>query len=106
VHDAQGLTHQGILQHFEQHYHGRFHYLPIVTREKVRQIYSERITLGIETGEIERLVQIPLTVESSQVMLCGNPSMIKEITHILQQRGLTINRHKTPGNITLENYWK
>lgn len=106
VHDTSGLTHQSILQHFEQQYHKRFQYVPIVTREKVRQIYSDRITQGLLNGELERLVASKLTPDTSHVMMCGNPSMIKEATHILQERGLTMNRHKTPGHITLENYWK
>lgn len=106
VHAVENLTHQSLLQEIEQRYQGRFHYLPVVTREKVRQIYDERITQGLLNGELERLVQLPLTPESSQVMLCGNPAMIKEATQILLERGLMLNRHKTPGHITIENYWK
>lgn len=106
VHNQESLTHQDVLEKVQERYHDRFHYMPIVTRDKTRQIYGERITVGLQSGEIERLVQLPLTAENSHVMLCGNPAMLKECTEILKARGLTLNRHRTPGHITLENYWK
>lgn len=106
VHTQAALTHQDLLQQFQEQYHGQFHYLPIVTRDKMRHLYGDRITKGIVSGDIERLVQLPLLPAKAQVMLCGNPSMVKEVTALLTERDFTLNRHKTPGHITLENYWK
>jgi len=41
----------------------------------------------------------------SQVMLCGNPDMLKDTTAALLERGLRKNRRRTPGQITVESFW-
>lgn len=42
---------------------------------------------------------------SAQVMLCGNPDMIKESRAALAELGLAKNTRRKPGNVTSENYW-
>lgn len=70
----------------------RFQFIPIVTREKVANTLHHRIPRLIEDGQLE-------LASDSQVMLCGNPSMVKEVTHVLTSKGLL-------GQITVESYWK
>jgi ferredoxin/flavodoxin---NADP+ reductase len=106
VHYPQGLTHQAVIAHFEEHYHERFCYLPIVTREKLGHVVSSRVTTLFENGELERIVEQQLVQEHAQVMLCGNPAMVQEMSHLLQSRGLMPNRPRAKGHITVESYWK
>jgi ferredoxin--NADP+ reductase len=41
----------------------------------------------------------------AQVMICGNPDMVRDTTAVLEARGLKKNRRKDPGHITVEAYW-
>lgn len=106
VHVAQSLTHQTLIQQFQQQYHQQFFYLPIVTREKLGHIVSERITHLYETKELERITALSISAMSSQFMLCGNPAMIHDMVALLESDGLMLNRPRQKGNITLESYWK
>jgi ferredoxin--NADP+ reductase len=38
-------------------------------------------------------------------MLCGNPDMVKDSVEVLKNQDFTKNRRRTPGHITIENYW-
>ena len=42
---------------------------------------------------------------TSQVMLCGNPDMVRDVTATLVERGMKKHRRRNPGQITVENYW-
>lgn len=64
-----------------------------------------RITTLLDNGELEKHAELPLTVDSSRIMLCGNPSMIEEMRAILHQRGMRPCRRTTPGQFVTENYW-
>jgi ferredoxin--NADP+ reductase len=64
-----------------------------------------RITTLLKSGELEQAVGIPMTLESSRVMLCGNPEMIEETRRILHERGMRPCRRLTPGQFVTENYW-
>lgn len=64
-----------------------------------------RITTLLENGELERAAGLPISVESSRIMLCGNPSMIEETRALLHQRGLRPVRRTLPGHFVTENYW-
>jgi ferredoxin--NADP+ reductase len=46
-----------------------------------------------------------MTATDSQVMLCGNPAMVREVVDTLASRGMKKHRRRTPGQITVENYW-
>ncbi|MDQ9170562.1 ferredoxin--NADP reductase [Oxalobacteraceae bacterium R-40] len=64
-----------------------------------------RITTLLNNGELEKHVGLPITIESSRIMLCGNPSMIEETRAILHHRGLRPCRRAMPGQFVTENYW-
>ena len=65
----------------------------------------ERITTLLESGQLEKSAGTPVTVESSRVMLCGNPEMIEDTRRILHQRGMRPCRRVLPGQFVTENYW-
>lgn len=83
----------------------RLIYLPMVSREKVPGTLSGRIPQAIADGLLEAQAGLRLDASSSQVMLCGNPDMLRDTTAALEARGFKKNKRKDPGQITLESYW-
>lgn len=76
-----------------------------VSREAVPGAYHGRITQAFRDGALERLGDAPLTPETSHVMLCGNPEMVKEMQSLLEERGMKRHNRRQPGHVTLERYW-
>lgn len=83
----------------------RFCYIPLVSREAADYALSGRIPLAIADGRLEARAHLALDPAQSHVMLCGNPAMIEESVAVLKSRGLTKNRRKAPGQISVESYW-
>jgi ferredoxin--NADP+ reductase len=54
---------------------------------------------------LEAAVGVPLDLERSRVMICGNPEMVDETRALLKARGMTVSRNAKPGQIAVENYW-
>jgi ferredoxin/flavodoxin---NADP+ reductase len=86
--------------------HGpRFLYVPIVSREDAPNALRGRIPALLTDGQLEGAAGLELAPTGSQVMLCGNPDMLKDTTTALVERGLRKNRRRTPGQITVESFW-
>ncbi len=83
----------------------RFQFVPFVSREKTDFALQGRVPAAILEGLLEERAGFQITSNSSQVMLCGNPDMVKETSEVLQTRGLLRNRRRAPGHISVENYW-
>jgi ferredoxin/flavodoxin---NADP+ reductase len=105
VRKVDDLAYLQALHRLRQHYAGQFELILSVTREQLDGALSCRIPEGLASGEIERVAGVTLSAEHSQVMICGNPGMIGAAQEILQQRGLTKNLRREPGQITVEKYW-
>ena len=84
---------------------GRLQFFPFVSREKTDFAMSERIPAALESGQLQKKAGFSISADDSQVMICGNPQMVKDTTAILQAMGLERNRRRKPGHITMENYW-
>lgn len=84
---------------------GRFTYVPFVSREDTGFALRGRVPGAIRDGRLETKVGRVLTAQTSQVMICGNPDMVRDTTAVLEARGLRKNKRKNPGHITLETYW-
>lgn len=84
---------------------GRLRYLPFVSRESWPQGLSGRIPVAKADGRLEQAVGLSLLPELSQVMICGNPQMVKDTQEILLAKGLRKNLRRAPGEITVEHYW-
>jgi ferredoxin/flavodoxin---NADP+ reductase len=106
VRHAVELTHQPIIEALKKQYQDRFHFIPIVTRETNMGMLHQRLPILIRNQMLEMHSQLTLSSSQSQVMLCGNPSMIKEVTTALEEKGFQLAHPKKPGNILIENYWK
>jgi len=86
--------------------HGpRFRYLSVVSREEAPGSLRGRIPALALDGQLEAASGLKLASDSSQVMLCGNPEMLKDTTAALAERGMRKNRRRTPGHITAESFW-
>lgn len=102
---ADDLAYLDELNSFKSHYPEQFELVTSVTREPCKGAISMRITEGMSSGAIETQIRTKLTAEDAQVMICGHPEMIKELNHLLLDRGLAKNLRRAPGQITVEKYW-
>ena len=79
-------------------------FIPIVTREAVEGGLTERLPKLLLDGALQERAGIALDVDSTHVMLCGNPDMVEDTKETLKSLGLVMNR-RGEGNIAVENYW-
>ena len=79
-------------------------FIPIVTREPVEGALAERLPKLLLDGMLQERAGIDLDVDSTHVMLCGNPEMVEDTKETLKSLGLVMNR-RGEGNIAVENYW-
>jgi len=105
VRTSDELTYQDEIKSLCKTHSQQFQMIPFVSREDTDFAIKGRIPLAIEDGRLESLAGIPLTVQTSQVMICGNPEMVRDTSLVLEKRGMKKNRRRDPGQITVENYW-
>lgn len=77
----------------------------IASREQVADALHGRIPALFVAGMLEERAACELSAARSQVMLCGNPDMVKDTTATLALRDMKKHRRRDPGQITVENYW-
>ncbi len=76
-------------------------YYPTVTREPF--IHQGRLTDLIEQGQLFKDIQLPeLDPAQDRVMICGSPSMLKDLVAILEQRGFVEGTSNAPGDYVIE----
>lgn len=105
VRSEADLRYQELIAEYAQKYPGRFTFQAFVSREKIAGTLPGRVPAAIADGSLEQAVQRNLQQDKSHLMLCGNPDMVKDTVELLKQRGFRKNRRRTPGHITVENYW-
>lgn len=105
VRKAEELTYQDTIRQFQERDPKQFQYIPFVSREPCPGGLEGRIPAAIAEGRLEHHAGLKIAPEHSQLMLCGNPAMVKDTAAILRERGLEKNRRRKPGQITTENYW-
>ena len=84
---------------------GQFSFIPFISREMSDFALHGRIPQAIVDGRLEARAGMAISAADSQIMLCGNPHMVKDTTSTLIARGLKKHRRFEPGQITAENYW-
>jgi ferredoxin--NADP+ reductase len=82
-----------------------FKYVTFVSREAAAGALAGRIPGAVRDGRLERAAGLRLAPETVQVMLCGNPEMLKDASAALAERGLRKHRRRSPGQITVESFW-
>ncbi len=105
VRTAEELSFQDTVQSIAQQHPDQFRAIPFVSREDTDFAIRDRIPGAMQSGTLEARAGISITPQHSQVMICGNPEMVKDTSEALKARGLERNRRRTPGHITVENYW-
>ncbi|RFD32544.1 ferredoxin--NADP(+) reductase [Pseudomonas sp. GL93] len=76
-------------------------YFPTVTREKFEN--QGRLTDLIESGELfEKIGLATLNPETDRVMICGSPTMLKDLVAILEKRGFVEGTSHAPGDYVIE----
>jgi len=76
-----------------------------VSREAHPGSLAGRIPAAIRDGRLEAAAGLRIAPDSSQVMLCGNPDMLRDAQAALVERGLKKHRRRSPGQITVESFW-
>ena len=82
-----------------------FRYVSFVSRQSHPGSLPGRIPAAIGDGRLEAAAGLGIAPETSQVMLCGNPAMLKDAAAALAARGLRKHRRRSPGQITVESFW-
>jgi len=80
-------------------------YVTFVSRETAAGSLAGRIPAALRDGRLEAAVGAILSPEASQVLLCGNPGMLKDASAALAERGMRKHRRRAPGNVTTESFW-
>jgi ferredoxin--NADP+ reductase len=80
-------------------------YVTFVSREAHPGALTGRIPQAIADGRLEAAAGLALAPEASQVLLCGNPDMLKDGIAVLAARGMRKHRRRAPGQITAERFW-
>jgi ferredoxin/flavodoxin---NADP+ reductase len=76
-------------------------YYPTVTREPFRN--TGRITDLIASGKLsEDLGLRSISPTDDRIMLCGSPSMLRDVVGILRERGFEEGSHSEPGHYVVE----
>ncbi len=83
----------------------RLVHLPVVTREPGATALACRIPQLLADGRLEEAAGRPLCVDTSRLMICGNPDMAREMRKLLGGRGFATSRRGMPGQMAFENYW-
>lgn len=85
-----------------------FHYIPAVSRPQNDAHWAGpkgRVTDIIKQGSMEQKTGIKFTPENFDVLLCGNPDMIKDMTTHLVSLGFKPDHGTERGQIHKEEYW-
>jgi ferredoxin--NADP+ reductase len=105
VRHAEELTYRDSVEQLLAAHPGQMRLVSFVSREKKEGALEGRVPAAIDDGRLEAAAGVTLSAATSQVMLCGNPEMITDVTESLKRRGMKKHRRRDPGQITVENYW-
>lgn len=105
VRTKQELVYQELIAHLLKLYHGRLQYIPVVSREKITDIHSDRIPTLLLNNKLFTTTKIVPTIEKSFFYLCGNPEMVRDTKLALTTLGFNKHLRRAAGNFSSENYW-
>lgn len=80
---------------------GQLRYYPTVTREPYRNM--GRVTELIASGKLFGDLGLPpLDPAHDRVMICGSPGMLRDLKHMLEERGFKEGSTTAPGDFVIE----
>ena len=99
--------HDMLLEHLPNHeflgelVSSKLRYYPTVTRESFRN--NGRVTDLIESGKLFEDLEVPsFDPAVDRVMICGSAEMLRDLKHILEERGFKEGNTSTPGDFVIE----
>lgn len=99
--------HDVLVEHLPNHEYlgelvtSKLRYYPTVTRQSYRNM--GRITALIESGKLFDDLGLPkIDPAHDRVMICGSPAMLRDLKHMLEQRGFREGNTSTPGDFVIE----
>ena len=101
---ADELAYGEVVEAIARDHAAQFSFVRITSRDAGGMLRG-RIPALIADGTLEAKADAKLSAADSQVMLCGNPDMVKDTIATLALRGMKKHRRRNPGQITVENYW-
>lgn len=76
-------------------------YYPTVTREPYK--HQGRVTTVIENGQLANDLGLPaLNAAEDRVMICGSPEMLRDLKHMMEERGFNEGNTTKPGDFVIE----
>lgn len=105
VRTATELSYADTIQRVAREHPGQFRFVPFVSREDTSFALRARIPEAIADGRLQARAGMALSAGDSQVMLCGNPDMVRDTIEVLAALGMKKNRRSAPGQITVERFW-
>ena len=103
---AADLSYLPLMLELQRRYEGKLRIQTVVSRETVAGSLTGRVPALIESGALEEATGLPLTPETSHVMLCGNPQMVRDTQQMLKDtRQMAKHLRRRPGHMTAEHYW-
>ncbi len=105
VRHANELVYRALIEMRLKEKKKQLKYVTFVSREAHPGSLAGRIPAAVRDGRLERAAGIELSPQSSHVMLCGNPDMLKDAGAALAERGMRKHRRRNPGHITVESFW-
>ncbi|KNC95167.1 ferredoxin--NADP(+) reductase [Trabulsiella odontotermitis] len=103
---AADLSYLPLMLELQKRYEGKLRIQTVVSRETIAGSLTGRVPALIDNGELEAAVGLPMTAETSHVMLCGNPQMVRDTQQLLKDtRQMTKHLRRRPGHMTAEHYW-
>ncbi|WDI79105.1 FAD-binding oxidoreductase [Candidatus Purcelliella pentastirinorum] len=94
-----------LIQNLQNKKINKLHYVKITSREINKNTINGHIPTLIKKGIIEKYVNLEIN-KNSQIMLCGNPGMVKDTQKFLiDKRKLRKRFNNKEGEITTELYW-
>ena len=105
VRHASELAYREEIERLKREHEGCFEAVTFVSREQAPGALAGRIPQAMLDGRLEAAAGVVLSAAGSQVMICGNPDMVIDSVAALAQRGMKKHRRRSPGHITVENYW-
>ncbi|WP_295164030.1 ferredoxin--NADP(+) reductase [uncultured Buchnera sp.] len=100
------LTYLPLMNKLYKNYNGKLKIETIVSREKTNDSLNGRIPFLLKNHILEKKIGLKINCNDSHVMLCGNPSMVKD-TYLFLKEDRFMQKHlrRKQGHITMENYW-
>lgn len=109
VRQWQDLRYREVFARLRSRYPQRFKLIPFVSREPVPDSEPDaihgHIPASLANGELEQKAGLVLTPHNCQIMLCGNPGMVKDAIAVLHERGFRDNKPSGSGQLNYEAYW-